>query len=48
MVLILRRLSGRGVASTTGEAAVGSGAKTASQPPTVRSGDRTEQIGRDQ
>jgi hypothetical protein len=43
MVLMLRWLSGRGVAGTSGDAAVGSGAKTAGQHPTVRSGNRTEQ-----
>ena len=43
MVLILRWLSGRSVVGTSGEAAVGSGAKTAGQHPTMRSGNRTEQ-----
>jgi hypothetical protein len=43
MVLILRWLSGRGVAGASGEAVVASGAKIAGQHPAVRSGNRTEQ-----
>jgi hypothetical protein len=43
MVLILRWLSGRGLAGASGKAVVGSGAKAAGQHPTVCSGNRTEQ-----
>jgi hypothetical protein len=42
MVLILRWLSGRGIAGASGQAVVGSGAKTAGQHPTVCSGNQTE------